>query len=358
MEEYGRRPTPTTALQGTDGSEVFSADLTRQGPALIVFPGPTAEAHDVLAELPLWVRRLPKVGVAAVLPESLGGDVGGLRVRLLRDPQEQMRQVLAPGDAPMAVLFGTDDHLAGGPAVGLREIRTFIDDVEGHFATMFAGPRVLVTSAATGPYCCPFIALPQMREDRLLDVDFACFSEQSHPTRARAMHPRLAGKIPKMLAWATNPGYDYYVWIDSCFALTRPDAVAWFLDQVGDHDAVFFPHRSRTSVAAELEFVLSGMAAGDEYLLDRYGGEDIRNQVAAYLSDSTFEDSRLIEAGAFIYSSRIVQDARSNVMKEWFYQNCRWSVEDQLSLPYVLHLFDVDAVMIDAPSIYECEYLH
>jgi hypothetical protein len=81
------------------------------------------------------------------------------------------------------------------------------------------------------------------------------------------------------------------------------------------------------------------------------------NQVAAYLSDPTFEDSRLFEAGAFIYSSRIVQDTRSNVMKEWFHQNCRWSVQDQLSLPYVLHQFDVDVVPFDAPSIYECDYL-
>ena len=273
------------------------------------------------------------------------------------DPQDRMRRALAPGDAPMAVLLGTDDLLAGGPVVGLGEIRSFVDDIEGHFEEMVTGPRVLVTSAATGRYRPPGIALPQVRADRILDVDFVCFTAETHPTRERAMHPRLAGKIPKMLAWETHPGYDYYLWIDSCFALSRSDAVAWFLDQVGDHDAAFFPHRYRASIAAELDFVMTGMRAGNEYLLDRYRGEDMTNQVAAYLSDPTFEDSRLFEAGAFIYSSRIVQDTRSNVMKEWFHQNCRWSVQDQLSLPYVLHQFDVDVVPFDAPSIYECDYL-
>jgi len=52
---------------------------------------------------------------------------------------------------------------------------------------MFTGPRVLVSSAATGRYHCPGLALPQVREDRLLDVDFVCFPDESRPTRERAM---------------------------------------------------------------------------------------------------------------------------------------------------------------------------
>ncbi len=28
-------------------------------------------------------------------------------------------------------------------------------------------------------------------------------------------------------------------------------------------------------------------------------------------------------------------------MKEWFYHNCIWSVQDQLSLPYLLHKFKI-----------------
>lgn len=119
MEEYVRRPTPTTMLQGTDGSRALPADLTRQGPALIIFASPTPEGHEVLAELPLWVRRLPKVHVAAVLHEGLSGDAGPRPDRLLIDPQERMRRALAPGDAPMAVLLRTDDLLPVGLVVGL-----------------------------------------------------------------------------------------------------------------------------------------------------------------------------------------------------------------------------------------------
>mgnify|MGYP006983356964 CR=1 FL=1 len=97
------------------------------------------------------MRRLSKVQVAAVLPEGRSGDAGQRPARLLIDPQERMRRALAPGDAPMAVLLGTDDLLAGGPVVGLGEIRSFIDDTEGQFADMFTGPRVLVTSALRAP---------------------------------------------------------------------------------------------------------------------------------------------------------------------------------------------------------------
>lgn len=363
VEEYVRRPIPDATLTTVHGRPVALTDLTRTGAALVVFTD--AVAADVIAELQGWKQRLPRLRVVAVTSHVADAVAGAVTAAVagdvLRDPEGRTRNALASADAldgPIAVLLGADGLLAGGPVGGLDAVRSLVTELEARFAEASGTPRVLVTSAAMGSRLSNSVTLPQEWRGRHLDVDFICFNDATHATREHAMHPRLAGKIPRMLAWEIHPGYDYYLWMDLRFSMTRPDAVGWFLDQLGDHDAAFFRHRYRMSIKEELDFVLSGMRAGNEYLLERYAGEDMERQVESYLGDPTFNDTLLIESGAFIYSSRIVQDARSNVMKEWFHQNCRWSVQDQLSLPYVLHQFDVDVVMLDSPSIYECEYLH
>lgn len=358
MDDYVRRPIPSATLTTIDGRLIHLNELPQAGASLLVFAETTREWLDVAAELPGWASRLPDVRVAAVVPDRAVKTSAALTDNVFLDPRGRTRADLAPGDGLMAVLLGTDDLLAGGPVHGLGAIHEFVDAIEAHLGEGFSGPRVLVTSAAMGSRRSNSVALPQCHGDQQLAVDFVSFNDATHPTRERAMHPRLAGKIPKMLAWEVHPGYDYYLWIDSCFTMTRKDAVGWFLDQLGNHDAAFFRHRYRTSISEELDFVTSGMRAGDEYLLERYRGEDMAGQVASYLADPTFSDTLLIEAGAFIYSAKIVQDAKSNVMKEWFHQNCRWSVQDQLSLPYVLHEFNIDFALFDSASIYECEYLH
>ena len=358
VDDYLRRPLPATTLTTVHGRPVALTQLTRAGAALLVFADAQQVWLDVITELPDWARRLPRMRIAVVTSRLAAEVPATLQGAVLLDPESRTRIAMGAPDALMAVLLGADGLLAGGPVHGLDAVRAFVAAIETRFAEAASTSRVLVTSAAMGSRRSNSVALPQCHGDQQLAVDFVSFNDATHPTRERAMHPRLAGKIPKMLAWEVHPGYDYYLWIDSCFTMTRKDAVGWFLDQLGNHDAAFFRHRYRTSISEELDFVTSGMRAGDEYLLERYRGEDMAGQVASYLADPTFSDTLLIEAGAFIYSAKIVQDAKSNVMKEWFHQNCRWSVQDQLSLPYVLHEFNIDFALFDSASIYECEYLH
>ena len=188
------------------------------------------------------------------------------------------------------------------------------------------------------------------------DVTFVCLDDTNFSKRPNAMHPRLTAKIPKMLAWELYPGYDLYMWIDQMFSIRNPDAIDWFVNELGDKDALFFPHSGRSSIKSELDFVMSLMKTGNQYLIPRYSGERMEEQVNKYLSDQTFKDDVLIEAGAFIFNSRIVNNVEHNVFKEWFYQNCLYSVQDQLSLPYVLKKFNIDFKLANT-NIYDCKYL-
>lgn len=211
--------------------------------------------------------------------------------------------------------------------------------------------KVLITSANTGS----IYSNTCVKQDGF-DVDFICYTNLNFPTRHNSLHPRTLGKIPKMLAWELKPDYDYYIWIDSAFNITRSDSVQWFVEQLKDNEAAFFNHLQRKTVQQELEFCISNMKDGNKYLLERYSGERMEEQVNAYLNNG-FTDDTLIAAGAFIYSSDLVINKYYNVMKEWFYHNCIYSVQDQLSLPYLLQKFMVKYSLIDE-NIFACKYIH
>lgn len=228
-------------------------------------------------------------------------------------------------------------------------------------------PRVLITSASFGS------PLPDniiQQESNTLEITINRISDNSaklttngltesvaQADRINAMHPRLRAKMPKMLQWSDFPGYDYYIWVDSKLRMDNPKAAESLVKACSDKDACFFRHSARNSIRLELEHVIDNLNNGSQYLIDRYAGEDMAGQVSSYLADSNFVDHSLFECGAFVYSSRVVQNPDLNLFKEWFYHNCIWSVQDQLSLPYLLQKFGVKYGILEG-TVYKNNYLN
>ena len=227
--------------------------------------------------------------------------------------------------------------------------------------------KVLITSASFGS------SLPDnivQQESTTLDITDNRISDNvatltsidqvksvNQADRLNAMHPRLRAKMPKMLQWAEFPGYDYYIWVDSKLRMDNPKAAESLIEACAGKDAGFFKHASRTSIRLELEHVIDNLNNGSQYLIDRYAGEDMAGQVAAYLADPNFVDNSLFECGAFVYSSRVVQNPDLNLFKDWFYHNCIWSVQDQLSLPYLLQKFGINYGILEG-TVYKNKYLN
>jgi hypothetical protein len=69
----------------------------------------------------------------------------------------------------------------------------------------------------------------------------------------------------------------------------------------------------------------------------------------------TWKDNILIDCGTFIYSKSIIENKEYNLMKEWFYQNCLWAVQDQVSFPYLLHKFKTNFRLFEE-SVYSNYY--
>lgn len=165
-------------------------------------------------------------------------------------------------------------------------------------------------------------------------LDYYFFDDDNFAPRS-SVSPRMQAKIPKMLGYELAPGYDYYIWIDSSFTLSHAGAIAWFVKSCEEFDMVVFKHPYRNSISAELDFILEGMKSGDKYLIERYQGELIEEQVKMYLMDKHFEDDSLYACGAFVYRKELFQQPTHNILPLWYYHNARYSIQDQLSFPYL-----------------------
>lgn len=202
--------------------------------------------------------------------------------------------------------------------------------------------RVLVTTASFGR---PLNSTWVNQKSGKYEIVFNRIDDSKETSRHKAMTGRLRGKIPKMLAWEDHPDYDYYIWIDGDFSIPDPLSIERMVDECIGKDACFFKHSERNCVKDEIEIILDNIR--HPYIVERYEGELMGKQVENYTKDTTWNDNILFECGAFIYSNRIVANRDSNVMKEWFYHNCIWSVQDQLSLPYALHKFGINYKLLE-----------
>jgi hypothetical protein len=174
------------------------------------------------------------------------------------------------------------------------------------------------------------------------------YNDNNYPLRDKSLHPRLKGKIPKMLEWMYDSNADYYIWIDAPFEITSHDFIQNTLKAIGDNDMCLCKHSSeRSSIKEELECVKYGMQINNTYLTSRYSGEDMDRQVSMYLQDNSFVDNKLFEMGFFIYSKKLVENRNYNLMTDWFFHNSLYSIQDQLSIPYLLHKHNVKYTTFD-----------
>ena len=145
------------------------------------------------------------------------------------------------------------------------------------------------------------------------------YTDETFPPRFRSMNPRLQAKIPKCFGWQMEPGHDIYIWMDSAFAL-RKGGVEFMLGHLGDKDLAIFAHPHRNIVGDELDVI----KRKEPYLLERYENEH----------DGPWDlTSPIYACGIFIYRNlpKVQQ-----MLKEWWYHQTRYHINDQLSFPTVL----------------------
>jgi hypothetical protein len=141
-------------------------------------------------------------------------------------------------------------------------------------------------------------------------------------------HPRMQAKW-----WKCHPpAADRSIWIDGCINVTNPCYFTVVADLLEVGDLVLFPHPQRTSIIAE--------AAVSEQML-KYADLPVSRQAHHYISDWGWTDHELWA------STTLGRNHTPNVLQlgaAWFAECEHWTYQDQISLPPLVHRYDVDAI--------------
>ena len=162
------------------------------------------------------------------------------------------------------------------------------------------------------------------------DVSVSYYTDANTPSRHLSMHPRLKAKIHKMLEWRFVEA-EWYVWMDSSIKITTPDPAALILRAAGDAPLCLFRHSARNSIADECAAVRESLYSNNDYMVRRYLGEPLLEQLVHYYGDPEFIDNSLFAMTFFAYHRSAVP-----LMQDWFFENVLWTIQDQISFPYVL----------------------
>jgi len=173
------------------------------------------------------------------------------------------------------------------------------------------------------------------------------YRQHRYPTETDTYN-RLVAKLPKMQFYRLlDREYDYYIWMDSKYTI-QDGWLEWVSDligQHGNHDLIVCKHSERANVKEEFDYLKHYMLEKSDNLCSKYVLLDLYHQVAAYLKDPAYNDDRLYEAGFLLYSRNILVHKR--FLDEWYAHNFYYSIQDQLSLPYLVQKHGIDVFPLE-----------
>jgi hypothetical protein len=183
------------------------------------------------------------------------------------------------------------------------------------------------------------------------DLTTAYYTDKNTPSRNLSMQPRLKGKIPKMLEHRRYKA-DWYVWMDSSFSINNEFFIDDLIDLANGSQFCLYKHPDRSCISDELDLIKKMIDSKDPYMIERYLGEPLTDQVQAYLADPEFNDDKLFAMGFFAYNKLAIP-----LLEEWFIHNVMWSIQDQISFPYVLSKHNISIKIIENGTIFKNNYV-
>jgi hypothetical protein len=189
--------------------------------------------------------------------------------------------------------------------------------------------RILLTTASFGT---PLRSYWELQQSERHDICYRRYNDVNFPFRDYSLTPVLKSKFVKMLAHEMNPGYDLYVWMDATFSLYRTDAADAFAAEIRNAEIALYRHDARSSIMTEARQIGQFIGEGFRRMVRRAGDEPVMEQAQHYCSDEAFADDSLYNGGIIVY-----RPSAAPLMRDWYGEVCRWSVRDQISLPYVIH---------------------
>lgn len=155
---------------------------------------------------------------------------------------------------------------------------------------------------------------------------------------------RLIAKLPKMQFYKFVPNvYDYFIWCDSKFTLEEGwlGYILNLIEENGNSEMIVSLHGERNSILEEFNYMKYYMIRyASPGLVSKYDLAKMEKQIQFYLKDKSFTDNKLYELPLIIYSKDILN--KKLFLEEWYLHNYFFTIQDQLSLPYVIHRYNIN----------------
>ncbi len=135
---------------------------------------------------------------------------------------------------------------------------------------------------------------------------------------------RLAAKRPKMMPWLFTD-CDAAVWLDASFEVTSGELRSWVDAHFVHDDFVVWQHpEGRFDIRDEVEAC---------WHFPKYQQFPLREQLQAYVDEGMPKHWGLFACGMIGW---VFTDTTMRFGERWYEENVRWSVQDQVSLPFLL----------------------
>lgn len=148
--------------------------------------------------------------------------------------------------------------------------------------------------------------------------------------------PRLAAKAPKMLPFDFVKA-EVVVWIDAAFEVVGGGFRDFCLAALVAKDVVAWNHPENRDCLFQEAAYCQDWA--------KYSGEPIRDQTAHYRAEGMPEGFGLWACGAIVWRNR---EAAREFGRAWYAENRRWSIQDQVSFPFLLWKLQPDFAVFPA----------
>lgn len=173
------------------------------------------------------------------------------------------------------------------------------------------------------------------------------FDEKNTPVPLSTLDNRTKARYIKILPHRFLPGYDMYVWLDGRIQVTSNKFIHNYIAMLTGNDFAATLHYERDNIYDEIKFITHEMNKGNHYLIERYGHQQLKKELAFYYEQNVPKECPLLCSGMF---ARWNEANNNNMCEDWFMKCIEYTNFDQTMLTYMLHKWERNVNCIPAQN--------
>lgn len=161
------------------------------------------------------------------------------------------------------------------------------------------------------------------------------YTESNLPFPLPNLNARMRSKYIKIMMHRFLPQYDAYIWIDGKVQVLTNNFAEMMVNELGSNDIGIMYHADRKTPHEEISFIEHHMEQGNQYLLSRYGNQQIHRERELFDSEYDYD---LFETTLFI---RRNNKKVNNVFEMWWNWCIEYSYFDQVVFSRIANFLNV-----------------